>query len=504
MSDPSDRRHDLDALRSFAMLLGVVLHGALSLTLLPWPVHDEAAAPRLDALFFWIHSFRMPLFFLLSGYFSVLLWQRRGLGGLLRQRALRVLTPFAIAVFTILPLTGFAATWAAQHSSGDGGAGPTPLHFAAGQDDAAACRALLGAGAAVDAGDDRDATPLHWAAFFGRAQAGIALLDAGADPELRDADGSTPLDVLRSPFGADERGLCAYLAGLLGLEIELGAVRAGRARLSAHLGIDTEAAPLPDADADTGDEPRGAGPLAHLWFLWFLVLLHVGCAPALWIAGRWRSGISGRFASPAGLLVLVPATAALLSEMSAAAGRPVFGPETSSHWRPDAVMLVFYALFFGYGGVLRLADPGTRRVTRGWPLWLVTGFLAFPVALHATFEPSGRGSVLGAGAATLQALVCWGFVLGLIGLFQRAANRPRPWVRLVSDSSYWIYLTHLPLVFVLQALAEGSETRAPWKLLLITAATFVPLFVLYLLLVRRTPIGWLLNGRKGARDTCAT
>lgn len=480
------------------MLLGVVLHGALSLTFLPWPVHDEAAAPRLDPLFFWIHSFRMPLFFLLSGYFSVLLWQRRGTGGLLRQRALRILAPFAIAVFTVLPLTGFAATWAAQHASEEGGAGPTPLHFAAGQDDAATCLALLDAGAAVDAGDDRDATPLHWAAFFGRADAGIALLEAGADPDARDADGRTPVDALRSPFEGGERELCAYLAGLLGLEFEVGAVPAGRRRIAAHLGMEAGAVDDPDTVAATPQ--RGGSQLAHLWFLWFLVLLHLGFAPLLWVAGRWRAGLPSRFASPAGLLLLLPATAALLVRMSEGAGRPVFGPETSSQWWPDAVMLAFYALFFGYGGVLRLADPDTRRVTKGWPAWLLIGLLAFPIALHATFEASGTDRTLGGGAAFLQALTCWGFVLGLIGLFQRKASRPRPWVRLVSDSSYWIYLMHLPLVFMLQALARDIDARAPWKLTLICVGTVGPLFACYVLLVRPTPIGWLLNGRTVARS----
>ena len=92
--------------------------------------------------------------------------------------------------------------------------------------------------------------------------------------------------------------------------------------------------------------------------------------------------------------------------------------------------------------------------TPGW-IWLLIGLLALPTALHATFEASGTDRTLGGGAAFLQALTCWGFVLGLIGLFQRTASRPRPWVRLVSDSSYWVYLMHLPLVFVLQALARN-------------------------------------------------
>lgn len=38
---PSPRRHDLDALRSFAMLLGIGLHAALAYVGIGWIVNDE-------------------------------------------------------------------------------------------------------------------------------------------------------------------------------------------------------------------------------------------------------------------------------------------------------------------------------------------------------------------------------------------------------------------------------------------------------------------------------
>ena len=38
----NERRHDLDALRAGAMLLGIVLHGALAYTGIPiWPTVDD-------------------------------------------------------------------------------------------------------------------------------------------------------------------------------------------------------------------------------------------------------------------------------------------------------------------------------------------------------------------------------------------------------------------------------------------------------------------------------
>ncbi|MHC4262548.1 MAG: acyltransferase family protein, partial [Planctomycetota bacterium] len=94
------------------------------------------------------------------------------------------------------------------------------------------------------------------------------------------------------------------------------------------------------------------------------------------------------------------------------------------------------------------------------------------------------------------ATTCWGLVIGSIGFFQRLLARERRWVRLISDSSYWIYLVHLPLVIVLQGVVSHWEQPAAVKLGLICATTFTGLFGSYLLLVRPTPIGWLLNGRQ--------
>ncbi len=99
------RRADLDALRGVAMLLGVVLHATLSFSsLLGRPADRSVADPApYDAIFFAIHGFRMPLFFLLSGYFTALLWRRRGLGRLLRQRSLRIVVPLLVGTVTVVP-----------------------------------------------------------------------------------------------------------------------------------------------------------------------------------------------------------------------------------------------------------------------------------------------------------------------------------------------------------------------------------------------------------------
>ena len=118
------RRHDLDALRAFAMLLGIVLHGALAFIPGAWVVTDasvEGDGTPFALLTMAIHGFRMPLFFLMSGFFTAMLWRQRGLRSLVRHRAQRILLPLLIAMLTVIPLTWAAWSYASSSSVDDGG-----------------------------------------------------------------------------------------------------------------------------------------------------------------------------------------------------------------------------------------------------------------------------------------------------------------------------------------------------------------------------------------------
>ncbi|MDZ4355987.1 MAG: acyltransferase family protein [Variovorax sp.] len=92
------RLHALDNLRALMMWLGIVLHVAINhLTVdspLPW--RDPKTSPVADLLLLFIHSFRMPVFFVLAGFFVALLVERRGANGMLKNRSLRLALPFAI------------------------------------------------------------------------------------------------------------------------------------------------------------------------------------------------------------------------------------------------------------------------------------------------------------------------------------------------------------------------------------------------------------------------
>ena len=91
------------------MLLGIVLHAGLSFTPFPWPVQDARQTELYGLLFAAIHGFRMPVFFLLSGFFTAMLWRRRGLKSLLSHRLRRVFLPFLLGLFTIVPAVNWVS-----------------------------------------------------------------------------------------------------------------------------------------------------------------------------------------------------------------------------------------------------------------------------------------------------------------------------------------------------------------------------------------------------------
>ena len=112
-SQPAPRYHDLDALRAVATLLGIALHGAffvLPELIYPWPVHDKSVGddPTYHIILDIMHGLRTPVFYLLSGLFTVLIWERRGLRALGMQRLKRLGLPLAVGCFTIIPLTALA------------------------------------------------------------------------------------------------------------------------------------------------------------------------------------------------------------------------------------------------------------------------------------------------------------------------------------------------------------------------------------------------------------
>ncbi|MDE0121524.1 MAG: acyltransferase family protein [bacterium] len=479
------RRHDLDALRGFAMLLGVGLHAALAFFPAPWWVQDRTSSfdGPYDEFLWAVHGFRMPVFFLMSGFFTALLWRRRGLRSLLGHRLRRVALPLLIGLVTLVP----AVDWVGERAvvaqaeplveSGD----IIGLVFVG---DIEGVEGLLDRGVDIETRTEPGGwTSLHAAAFTGNAEMVELLISRGAKPAVTaDAsDGETPLG-LAFHFGHEE----------------------ATDLLVAHEGRD----PLPESmewsdipgwaeGAEDPEEDRltQIEHLHHLWFLWFLLWLVAGFAVVAAIADRREPG---RGVWPGRVMwLMIPLTLIPQLEMGGGGSYPIFGSDTSDALLPLPHVLAYYATFFTFGALMygRRNRKGNLLVeTIGRPWWLVLSvsfLVVLPFGLHFTFVEF-QWQV----ASVLQVLYAWGMCFGLMGLFRVLLPRERRGIRYLSDSAYWVYLVHLPLVVAAQMLVFDWDLFAGVKFLLICGVVTAVSLLSYQAFVRYTPIGAMLNGKK--------
>lgn len=544
------RRHDLDAARSLAMLLGIGLHAAMAFVGGLWMVTDGPAEPLLGLFVVGIHGFRMPLFFLLSGFFSAMLWDRRGMGGLISHRLRRILLPLAIGCVTVLPLTWLATNWATSASmkaaersaaavserapdiwrasaigdleavrafgadaervnAPDPRLGVTPLGWAAMWGQVESTRVLLEL-KADPSGRYRDGnTPLHTACFFGRSEVAQLLMNAGADPAARSNAGELPTESLRHDQRTTE-----FIAGFLKVSVRFEDVQAGRERIRGLLANgavqETTAGEARGTVGEAGQTQlaRAVARLQqgtffqHLWFLWFLCLLNAGLVAVVALGRLVPCPKLPRVlcSMPMCLVWLVPLTMVPQFFMQSGGTTAGFGPDTSAGVVPMPHVLLFYAVFFGFGALVYRVRGGQTRMGGLWWVWLPIAMAILPIGLIFAFQPGRALAIIPDDSARrlvgmlLQVLYAWLATFGVLGLCEAVFAKPRGWVRYLSDSAYWQYLAHLPLVIVGQVLMLGLDIPALAKWAILVLGCLLILLTSYRLFVRHTIVGRLLNG----------
>ena len=382
------RYYALDALRGVMMMLGIVLHASmfyLAKPPLPLPT-DAHTSIVFDAIVLFIHSFRMPLFFVLAGFFTSLLVEKYGLGGSLANRGKRILAPFLLGLVTIVPLT----VWAAM-------------------------------------------------SFFVSAQTGTHQWVVSMEQiELLD-------------FSALEAA---------GLRQEPSAV--------------------------------------HLWFLYFLLWFYL-LIPLLIAANRALQGTAldaalGRFfASPMALPVLGLWTAATLTRFP---GGLVF--QGYVYFVPDPKALLYYGSFFVLGWFFHrwraVLDVFRQTLTTSGAL----AALCFPLgAMLGSAVVAGADSPLVVVTAIVaNGLATWALIYWVTGLFLRFLDSPSPWSLYISQSSYWVYLVHMPIVSLCAWIVFPAALPAALKFAFDVTLTTVLCFASYHYLVRRSWVSVLLCGKR--------
>ena len=522
----SERRHDLDALRSFAMLLGLGLHASFSFFSAPWPVHDSRQNILLGLVYVAIHGFRMQLFFLLSGFFTMLLFRRRGIKSLLKQRLARIVVPLVVGCATIIPAFEIISKAAIQinrqeplvasilsgqldsvrdqlknkeiASSEDHIFHYTMLEWAAMHGSPETIDLLVQAGIDVNRQNSRGDTPLHLSVYYGRDLAVVKLIELGADPRISNNSGDLPIDIRHT--SADAAAETSTLYGLPEMNPE--EVVRGREKIAKLLDVRS-------AENNTGSVQKivrnywsfmaserfriGHGDwslhlfqtelLDHLWFLWFLCWFVMAFAIAEWFGilpgSDWRWVFI--------LLSCIPQVF-----MGGRFG-PTFGPDGSFSLLPQPHMLAYYGCFFFFGVATFDKDEIRNHSNRAWPFLLLA---SIGLLLPAGIIKIDNWTL----AMILQPAYAWAMSLGMIGLFQRWFARPNPTVTWLSDASYWIYLTHLPLVIVLQVMIRDIPLPSFIKFISLIMVTTLILLITYERFVRYTLIGTMLNGPRSKQN----
>ena len=111
-SSPVSRYHALDALRAAMMFLGIFLHAAVAYSPIGgWPIKPPQLTTVFDYSIVWIHVFRMPVFYVMAGFFGALLWERYGVRRASANRFWRIVVPFVVGWIIIYPITMFLTAY---------------------------------------------------------------------------------------------------------------------------------------------------------------------------------------------------------------------------------------------------------------------------------------------------------------------------------------------------------------------------------------------------------
>lgn len=367
----SERINGFDALRTVAMWLGIVLHSIIIYKVVPepnWP-HD----PFLNSYFFdwlygYIHIFRMPLFFLVTGFFARLVIVRSGAAYFITQRFRRIVIPFVIGVLVIVPLT------------------------------------LL---------------PFHFYNFYNVQQLSASQAWSNSLSRIVKWNG-----------------------------------------------------------------------LAHLWFLYYLIIFYVLSLGMAFMAKKFSTGIPETWRRllenitlPKLLLVTTLFFLILVSNHMVV-------PPVYTGIKPNLLYIFYYGFFYGCGWLMQINMKSVTSLAKwGWPFFITGSGLSVVQFLKHDWGVPVAGFLL-------YAVQTISLVTGITGLFIKYCHAESKVWRYFSDAAYWVYLIHMCIVACLQVLLINSSTAGWLRLPLVLICTFALSLVTYQFFVRYTVIGEFLHGKR--------
>lgn len=394
----TERFHALDAIRAFALLLGIVLHAAMSFlpgfSIVGMPIVDNSPSTTLAVIFFTIHLFRMILFFFIAGFFGHLLLMRRGVGPFIRNRLLRIAVPLLVGWPFVMALIIASMIFAA---------------------------------------------------------------------------GSTP-----NPTPAPE------------------------------------SAPQFEKDAFSF-------PLTHLWFLYVLLWMYAMMLAARSVysllldrsgSNRDRIDACVRSLVTSGWCPIILAVPTCISLLCQKQWVMWFGiPTPDNSLLPNTTALIGFFTAFAFGWLVHRQVDLLTLWQRSWRWNLIIAIILTTAALALVgpapvYKPAEKDWTTVA-YAVCYTVATWYWVVGLIGAGLQLWSDHSPTMRYLADSSYWLYIIHLPVLFFAQAIVMKWNLHWSIKFPLILIVTLPLMLLSYHYLVRSSFIGAILNGRKYPRQIIA-
>ncbi|HAN84515.1 MAG TPA: hypothetical protein DCQ59_14905, partial [Verrucomicrobiales bacterium] len=225
--------------------------------------------------------------------------------------------------------------------------------------------------------------------------------------------------------------------------------------------------------------------LHHLWFLHYLLWLLAIFLPIALLARNFKGRLPDFLIGVPGCLVwLIPLTWWFQTLMPGE-----FGPTTAVGFVPWPPLLGYYAIFFFFGAMCFGRGIWEEKVGRYWPLWFVFSLVLGLWGMVLVEKGGDAVPWLASGFA-------WTTIIAMMGFFRAFLNQGNPKVRYLSDSAYWLYLAHVPLMIAVQILISGWEIPLIIKLVIVIGGVTAVLLVIYEFAIRYTWIGAILNGRK--------
>ncbi|MFZ6656757.1 acyltransferase family protein [Undibacterium sp. TJN19] len=378
------RLHSLDNLRGIMMWLGIVVHASVCYMTgpAPTPWRDSQTSLLADLLIVFIHAFRMPVFFMLAGFFVSMLLARRGTQAMLQQRIRRLVWPFLV----------------------------------------------------------------FWPLLFASMVVLIAIY----------------------------------------------------AHLRAYDTVGIDFALIPQVPG------RPAIPLLHLWFIYYLFLFCLLLALITYLTIYLPASFKNSFMAMWKSLAVKWWACAVLALPLALTGAFYRGGivTPSGSFIPDIAEFIHSGMYFMSGIFLYQFQTDLLEIyiQRRWAN-LIAGLLILVIFLGISknFETAQATLFsLKMAMAFLYNCVSWLWSFALIGLFLKYLPAQNRGLAYIADSSYWVYIVHLPLTIVSAILLYHSPFGAPTRLACNIALTTVVCLLSYQLLVRHSFIGRFLNGSKSS------